>query len=69
MPNMPRLLIEKPPPWNSSGFSLPSLARLARSFISLEMVDRPFWSALRTIGVIRPPSIATATETSMSLYW
>ena len=38
MPNMPRLEMVKPPPWYSSGLSLPSLARAARSFISAEMV-------------------------------
>ena len=41
-PNMPMLEIEKPPPWNSSGFSLPDLARAARSFISLLIAARPF---------------------------
>src|SRR3546814_9429694 len=41
MPNMPRLETEKVPPWYSSGFSLPSRARPARSFISLAMVARP----------------------------
>ena len=36
------LEIEKPPPWNSSGFSFPARARPARSFISRLIVARPF---------------------------
>ena len=56
-PNMPMLEIEKPPPWNSSGFSLPARARPARSFISRLIVARPFWSAWRMIGVISPSGI------------
>ncbi len=67
-PYMPRFEIEKPPPWNSSGFSLPARARAARSFISLLMVATPFWSAWRMIGVISPPSMATATQISTSSY-
>ncbi len=39
-PNMPRFEIVKPPPWNSSSFSLPLLARLARSFISIGDLGR-----------------------------
>ena len=31
-PNMPKFDMEKEPPWNSSGFSLPSRARPAKSF-------------------------------------
>ena len=69
MPNMPRLEMVKPPPWNSSSFSLPALARAARSFISVAICARPFMSALRTIGVIRPRSVATATEMSTAPYW
>ena len=34
-PNIPMFEIENPPPWNSSGSSLPLRARPARSFISL----------------------------------
>ncbi len=58
--------MENPPPWNSSGFSLPARARAARSFISLLIAARPFWSARRMIGVISPPSVATATLMSTS---
>ena len=43
-------------------------ARPARSFISLLIAARPFWSALRTIGVISPSGIDTATEMSTSSY-
>ncbi len=39
-------------------------ARAARSFISAEMVESVFCSALRITGVNSPPSIATATPTS-----
>src|SRR5579863_2645504 len=39
-------------------------ARAAKSFISLEMADSDLVSALRMIGVIRPPGIATATPMS-----
>ena len=40
------------------------LARAARSFLSLEMVDSVFCSAFFTIGVMSPPGIDTATPTS-----
>ncbi len=63
-PNMPRLETVKVPPWYSSGLSLPSRARPARSFISAEIVARPLVSAALIIGVMRPPGVATATETS-----
>ena len=61
---MPRFEIEKVPPWYSSGDSLPSRARLAKSFIEAEISFRPFEPASRMTGVISPPSIATATEMS-----
>src|SRR6201987_3828175 len=61
---MPRLDTAVVPPWYSSGFNLRERARVAKSFISLEMVDRVLVSALRIIGVIRPPGIATATPAS-----
>ena len=44
-----------------------SRARLARSFTSLEMTERDFSSALRTIGVMSPSGMATATPTSACL--
>ena len=64
MPNIPRLESEKVPPWNSSGFSLRVRARSARSFMAVEMSARERVSASRMIGVISPPSMATATATS-----
>ncbi len=67
MPYMPRLEMLKLPPWYSSGFSLPSRARAARSFISAEICSSPLFAASRTTGVIRPPSMATATEMSARL--
>jgi len=66
MPYMPRLEMVKPPPWYSSCASLPSLPRSASSFTSVEICARPFWSALRMIGVIRPEGVATATENRRS---
>ena len=41
-------------------------ANFANSLISLEIVLRPLESTFLIIGVIRPSSIATATETSIS---
>src|SRR5438105_11319825 len=64
MPYMPRLEIEKVPPWNSSSFSLPARARSARSLASCAICASPFWSADLTIGVIKPSSSATATAMS-----
>ncbi len=55
------------PPWYSSGLSLRARARAAKSFISPEIVDSDLVSALRMIGVIRPPGIATATPISECL--
>ena len=67
-PNMPRFEIENVPPWYSSGINLPFRARTARSFISTEISAKPFWSAFRMTGVIKPASTATATETSTEPY-
>ena len=55
------------PPWYSAGLSFFSLARAARSFISLEMAESDLPSAFRITGVSNPPSIATATPTSECL--
>jgi hypothetical protein len=41
----PKFETEKDPPWNSSGFSLLSLALVARSFTVLLILDRPLLSA------------------------
>src|SRR5262245_17774483 len=67
MPNMPRLETDEVPPWYSCGLSFRPRARVARSFISLEIVESDLLSALRMIGVISPPGIATATPTSECL--
>lgn len=40
-PNIPRLEIVKVPPWNSWGFSFPSLALSARSFMLVLMAFKP----------------------------
>ena len=56
--------IENVPPWNSSGFSLRSRARVARSAISALICARPLVSAAQMIGVMRPCGIATATAMS-----
>ena len=53
-PYMPRLEIAEEPPWYSAGLSFFSLARAARSFISLEMAESDFPSALRITGVSKP---------------
>src|SRR5579862_2125298 len=67
IPYMPRLETEVAPPWYSFGLSFRSRPRRARSFISLEIADSDLVSELRTIGVIRPFGMATATPTSECL--
>jgi hypothetical protein len=42
-------------------------ARPARSFISFDICDSVFASALRTTGVMSPPGMETATPTSACL--
>ena len=64
MPNMPRLLIENVAPMYSSGFNLRARARPASSLTSVAMSGNDFTSAARTIGVINPFSVATATPMS-----
>lgn len=56
------------PTWNSCGCSFPSRALLANDLMSLLMELRPFLSALKTIGVISPRSVLTATLTSTVSY-
>lgn len=56
------------PPWNSCGCNLPSRALAANSFIALLISIKPFRSACETIGVIKPLSVATATEHSTESY-
>ncbi|MNI20422.1 hypothetical protein D3C73_739040 [compost metagenome] len=69
MPYMPRLLTVNEPPVNSSGFRRLTLARPASSTISAAMADSGFTSASRTMGVTRPPSVATATEMSAPAWY
>ena len=64
--NMPRFEMLKVPPENSSGLSLRSRARVARSFTSREISRIDLRSALRTTGTISPSLIATATPTCTS---
>mmetsp|Transcript_8098 Transcript_8098/g.50091 ORF Transcript_8098/g.50091 Transcript_8098/m.50091 type:complete len:300 (+) Transcript_8098:633-1532(+) len=67
MPNIPKLEMLKVPPWNSSGRSFPARAREARSFTSRDISSTVFSSARFTMGVMSPPSVATATEMSTCL--
>ena len=67
MPNIPRLLMVEVPPTYSDGSSFPSLALFARSLAFLDISSSPKVSALLMMGVIRPPSIATAILTSAYL--
>ena len=62
MPNMPRLEIEKVPPWNSSGFSLPFRGALGQVLDLVGDLRQALGRRLRMIGVIRPSAIATATD-------
>lgn len=67
-PNMPKFDKLIVPPWNSAGCNLFARALAASSFTSLEIVARPLLFAAKTIGVISPLSVETATLTSTSLY-
>ena len=49
---------------NSYGFSLFAFALSANSFTEADIVANPLAPALKTIGVISPASVATATEIS-----
>lgn len=62
--NMPRFETVKVPPWNSCGCNFPSRAFPANDLTSVEIDSIPLRSALKTIGVIKPLSVETATETS-----
>lgn len=62
--NIPKLDTVKVPPWNSCGCNFPSRALAASDLTSFEMDSIPFRSALKTIGVMSPLSVETATETS-----
>mmetsp|Transcript_19734 Transcript_19734/g.62777 ORF Transcript_19734/g.62777 Transcript_19734/m.62777 type:complete len:345 (-) Transcript_19734:516-1550(-) len=63
-PNIPRLEMLKVPPWYSSGVSRFSRALLASSLTSAEICWRDLDPASRTMGVISPPSVATAMAMS-----
>ena len=66
MPNMPKFETVIDPPLYCSGLREFVFANFANSFISLEISLRPLEFTFFTIGVIRPSSIATATDTSIS---
>jgi hypothetical protein len=51
-----------------AGWSLPSLARPARSIIWVLIAEIALLAASATIGVMSPPSMLTATEMSARLY-
>ena len=59
-PYIPMFEIENVPPWNSSSFSLPSLALAAKSFDSAAICWRPLRFASLMIGVMRPFGVLTA---------
>ena len=67
MPNIPKLLTVDVPPINYCGSSFPYLALFAMSFVLFAISTNPNVYALKTIGVINPPSVATATLTSECL--
>ena len=54
----------KDPPWKSLSLSLPKRALLAKSRTWSPMSFRPRPGTSVTIGVIKPFSVATATDTS-----
>jgi hypothetical protein len=64
IPNIPKFDILMLPPWNSAGCSLPSLAFAANALTVLEISTKPFASAPKMMGVIRPLSVETATDIS-----
>lgn len=66
-PNIPMLLTVVVPPWYYLGSSFPYLALFAISLVLLAISNKPRVSALKTIGVINPPYVATATLTSAYL--
>ena len=68
-PNMPMLEIENPPPWNSSGRRRPSRARAIRPrALVADLAQATSSRPDRTIGVISPSGIDTATAMSTSSY-
>lgn len=67
-PNIPKFETVMVPPWNSCGCNFPSRALAASSLIDLLISTNPLRSACGTIGVIKPLSVATATEHSTESY-
>lgn len=68
MPIIPRFETVKDPPIYCSGFNFLSLAWVASCFVCLAMLTSPLLFTLETIGVMRPPSMETAKETSAVAY-
>lgn len=68
VPNMPKFEMLKVPPWNSCGCNLPSRAFAANVFTALLISFTPLLFASKTIGVIKPLSVETATLTSTLVY-
>ena len=64
IPNIPRLDTVMEPPVYCSSVNELVFANLASSLISLDITFRPLESAFLIIGVIKPSSMATATDTS-----
>ena len=63
-PNTPPFEMVKVPPFISSIFSVPSLARLPKSPIVFSISATAHLSALRITGTTRPSGATTATEMS-----
>ena len=66
--DIPRLEMVTFPPINSSGLNLLFLAFVIKSWLSEAIVHRLLLATSFTIGVIKPVSVATATETSTFSY-
>ena len=64
IPIIPKFDTVNEPPLYSSGFNFFSLALPANSFVHIDISFNPFEPTSETIGVIKPPSIATAKQTS-----
>ena len=63
------MLYVKDPPWNSWSWSFPIRALLAKSRTFSPMSCRPRPGTSVTMGVIKPLSVATATDISMDGAW
>src|ERR1035437_10357807 len=64
VPNMPRFVTVNVPPSSSTCCRSPDLARPTRSLVAATTADRVIWPTLRSTGVTRPRSVATATAMS-----